>query len=63
MQMFPDQPDPETETLFSRNPSDTCVNHLTDIERQPGFCMSPKSAWRFWDDGMHAKSVLRRRRS
>ncbi|TPI31873.1 hypothetical protein FJ414_22635 [Mesorhizobium sp. B3-1-6] len=32
--MFPDSRCPETETLFSRNRSDTCVSDLTDIERR-----------------------------
>jgi hypothetical protein len=34
MQMFPDSRDPETETRFSRNRSDTCVSDLTGIERR-----------------------------
>jgi hypothetical protein len=32
MQMFPDRADLETEALFWRNPPDTDVKHLTDIE-------------------------------
>ncbi|TPL36351.1 hypothetical protein [Mesorhizobium sp. B2-4-6] len=32
--MFPDSRHPETETLFSRNRSDTCVSDLPDIERR-----------------------------
>jgi hypothetical protein len=33
--MFPDRTDPETETLFSRNPPDTWQAHLPGIERRP----------------------------
>jgi len=35
MQMFLDRRDLETKPLFSRNPADTDVTHLTDIEWQP----------------------------
>jgi len=37
MQMFPDHADLETETLLWRNPSDTDVKHLTDIEWRPNY--------------------------
>jgi hypothetical protein len=42
--MFPDRTDPETKPLFSRNPSDTCVAHLTGIERQAEDSLPPPNA-------------------
>ncbi|RNJ43033.1 hypothetical protein B5V01_22940 [Mesorhizobium erdmanii] len=42
--MFPDRTDPETETLFSRNLSDTWQAHLPRIERRPEIILGRRSS-------------------